>query len=129
MNVVRNARLVALALVLCAVGAVWAATPARAAADYAAIAYSESAGNYGYSSGFSTRGAAENRALVECGTRDAEVLVWGENAYLALAVSDNGHIGWAWADNEAAAQRIALQGRRDAGGRNVRIAVSIYSDD
>ena len=73
MNVIRNARLVALALVLSAVGAVWAATPSRAAADsYAAIAYSEGTGRYGYSYGFSTRGAAEDRAISECGTDDGE---------------------------------------------------------
>ena len=129
MNAVRTVRLIALSLVLAA-AALWSATPARAADDaYAAIAYSPDTGHYGYAAGFSSRAAAEDEALNQCEGDDARVVVWGRNAYVALAVSDNGPYGYAWGTTEAIAKRIATQKCRDLGGENVRVAVSVYSGD
>jgi hypothetical protein len=131
MFVNRPYRSVILGLVAAAAGLLWLAAPAMARADdtYAAIAYSESTGRYGYGYNYSTRTAAENRALNECDADDAEVVVWGRNAYVALAVSDNGPYGYAWGTTEAIAKRIALQKCRDYGGRNAYVAVSVYSGD
>jgi uncharacterized protein DUF4189 len=130
MNAVRTVRWIALSLVLAAAAAFWTATPARAADDtYAAIAYSPDTGHYGYAAGFSSRAAAEVEALSQCEGDDAQVVVWGRNAYVALAVSDNGPYGYAWGSTEAIARRIAIQNCRDYGGENARIAVTVYSGD
>lgn len=130
MLAIRPYRSVIVALVAAASGLLWLAAPAVAKADtFAAIAYSDSTGRYGYSYGYSSRFDAENRALSECGTDDARVVIWGRNAYVALAVGDNGAIGYAWGSSESIARNIARQKCRDYGGQNVRIAVSVYSGD
>jgi hypothetical protein len=131
MFAIRPLRSVIVAVVVAAAGMLWLAAPASARADdtYAAIAYSESTGRYGYSYGYSTRAAAENRAISECNTDDAQILVWGRNAYVALALSDEGAYGWAWASSEGQAKRLALQKCRDYGGTSARIAVCVYSGD
>src|SRR5205814_6412070 len=102
MFAIRPVRTVIVAAVLAAAGMLMLAAPASARADdtFAAIAYSESTGRYGYSYGYSTRAAAENRAISECNADDASILVWGRNAYVALATSDNGAYGYAWASSE-----------------------------
>ena len=127
----RPYRSVVLGLIVAAAGLCWLAAPASARADeaYAAIAYSENTGKYGYGYGFSSRSKAENEALKQCDADDAQVVIWGRNAYVALAVSDNGPYGYAWGTTEAVATRIATQKCRDLGGENVRIAVSVYSGD
>jgi len=116
---------------LIAAGLLCLALPASARADdtYAAIAYSESSGRYGYSYGYGNRAGAEDRAITECKADDAKVVIWCRNAYAALAVSDEGAYGYAWATTERQAKAIASQKCRDFGGVNVRIAVSVYSGD
>ena len=112
-----------------AAGLLWLAHPAQARADdtYAAIAYSEKTGHYGYGFNFDTREAAEQRALSECKGDDAKIVVWARNAWAALAVSDNGHYGWAYGDSEESVKNTALQKCKDAGGTNAHIAVYGYS--
>jgi hypothetical protein len=131
MNAVRPIRSAFVRLLVAAAGLMCLAAPASARADdtYAAIAYSESSGRYGYSYGYSTRAAAEDRAVTECNTDDAKVVIWCRNAYCALAVSDEGAYGYAWATTERQAKSIASQKCRDYGGVKVRIAVSVYSGD
>src|SRR5439155_18582498 len=127
---VRPIRSIFLGLLIAA-GLLCLAIPASARADdtYAAIAYSESTAKYGYSYGYSTRAAAEDRAVTECNADDAKVVIWCRNAYCALAVSDEGAYGYAWAATERQAKTIASQKCRDFGGVHVRIAVSVYSGD
>jgi hypothetical protein len=131
MNTVRPTRSAFLGLLLIVAGLLCLAAPASARADdtYAAIAYSENTMRYGYSYGYSTRADAEARALKECNTDDAKVVIWCRNAYAALAVSDEGFYGYAWASTERQAKSIAAQKCRDFGGVHVRIAVSVFSGD
>lgn len=95
---------------------------------YAAIAYSPSTGLYGYGNGFSTKADAIERALQECGGRDARTN-WCRNAWIALAISDSspGGYGWAWATSAAGARRAArakcLEENDDA---RVVLCVSAY---
>ena len=64
MSKTRSYRSVLLCVAAAAVGVLWLATPAKAWADdtYAAIAYSEKTGHYGYGYNFDTREAAEERS-------------------------------------------------------------------
>lgn len=50
---------------------------------YAAIAYSEATGNYGYGYNRGTRREAERRALVECAAPDAKLLTWVQFGWAA----------------------------------------------
>jgi hypothetical protein len=105
-----------------------AANPTVALAShdrYAAIAYSEQTGNYGYSYGFNCSQDAENDALSRCNGCDAQVVVWVKNGWAALAVGDNGAYGWGWSGNcRADAENIA---RQNCSGDNVRILCWVYS--
>lgn len=76
---------------------------------YGAIAYSESTGKWGYSFDQSSRDAAEQRALGECGARDATVPVWVKNGWAALAKNSRGEWATGWSGNSRAeAEQIAL---------------------
>ncbi len=122
-------RSVLLCVAAAAAGVLWLATPAKARADdtYAAIAYSEKTGHYGYGYNFDTCAAAEEQALSECKGDDAKIVVWARNAWCALAISDNGPYGWAYGDSEETVKDTALQKCKDAGGKNAHIAVFGYS--
>ena len=84
----------------CAVAVVLFAAVQTARADaYAAIAYSQSTGQYGYTYGYSDLGAAQNDAVANANAGDAQVVVWVENGWAALAVNDNGGWGYGWSNN------------------------------
>ena len=123
----KTLRPVLLGLVVVAASVICLAAPASARAAFAAIAYSENTGAYGYSYGYAHRGEAEQAALDSCNADDAQVVVWSENAWCALAVSDNGAYGYGYAGSEREAKRIALRECRNSGGSNVRIACYAYS--
>ena len=55
---------------------------------YAAIAFSQSTGRYGYSSGFSAEVNARRQALKNCKAADAKVVLVVGNGYAALALGD-----------------------------------------
>jgi len=131
MFAIRPVRTAVLAVVMAAAGMLSLAAPAAARADdtFAAIAYSESTNRYGYSYGYDSRAGAEDRAITECKADDAKIVVWGRNAYVALAVSDEGAYGYAWASTEGQAKRLALQKCRDFGGNTARVAVCVFSGD
>ncbi len=125
MNTIRPA---VLGLIVAAVGVFGLAAPAGARADaFAAIAYSPNTGNYGYAYGKSCQADVEIAALGYCKAPDAQVVVWCENAYAALAVGDNGVYGYATADTRKEAERLALRYCRDAGGCNPRIRCWVNS--
>jgi hypothetical protein len=93
---------------------VFGAAQAARADAYAAIAYSQSTGQYGYSYGYDNLGAAENAAVGYANAPDAHVVVWVENGWAALAVNDDGGWGYGWSTNsQAEAEGYALNG---AGG-------------
>ncbi len=131
MNVIRNVRLTALALVLAAVAAFSTAAPAHAAEGdtYAAIAYAPSTGSAGYAYNASSEAAAELDALLHCHGDDAQVVVTVQNGYAALAVAEDGSYGYAWGSTQAIAERLALSKCLDVGGVRPRILVSIYSGE
>jgi hypothetical protein len=97
-----------LALVVLSLAALIAPPAAHAWDKYGAIAYSRSSGNYGYSIDHRSRGAAESRALDECGRRDCRVMVWFRNACGALATGRGGVYGYGYAGSRGEAEAIAL---------------------
>jgi hypothetical protein len=92
-----------------------AANPAQAQAGctgshFAAIAYSEQTGKYGYANGCSCQEEAESKAIGFCGACDARVVSSVQGGWVALAKGGNGAYGYGWstrslADAEVAAMR------------------------
>jgi serine/threonine-protein kinase len=70
-----------------------------AAETYAAIAFSQVNGYYGYSNRYGTQDGAEERALQECG-ESCEIVIWARDACAALFVGDGNGYGVAWAASE-----------------------------
>ncbi len=116
-SLARRGRLVLLALVF-----LFAGVTICEAGAYGAVAISRSTGRFGSSYNYDTRAQAERRALSECGTRDARVLTWVANKYLALARGPGNSFGSGHASTERGAQREALH--RCRGGA---IVASFYS--
>jgi hypothetical protein len=71
-------------------------------ADFGAIAYSPETGSWAYSYGFCNQRTAEDDALHRCDGTDAEIVVWVENGWAALAVGDDGAYGWGWSGSSRA---------------------------
>jgi serine/threonine-protein kinase len=123
----------ALAL-LVALTAALIATPAQAgqassstSGKFAAIAFSQSTGQTGYSYNCGSRAEAETLALSYCNASDARIIVWVKNGYCALALgNDLGAYGVAWASSAAEARILALgEARKVTTG--VYIAVTVFS--
>jgi hypothetical protein len=74
---------------------------------YAAIAFSQRSGNYGYSNDYGTRRSAEREALERCGGDDCTVVLWFRNACGALATGDDNGYGTGWATTRGEAEEIA----------------------
>ena len=73
-----------------------------------AIAYSESTGDWGYSSGGSRESVY--KALQYCKAADAKVIAQEVDCWLSLALGDDkGAYGWGHAGNRADAERFALE--------------------
>jgi Domain of unknown function (DUF4189) len=107
-----------------------AESPAQASDRYGAIAYSPRDGADGYGYNFSTRAAAESRALSECiryGGSGCRVVIWFRNACAALAINPAGAFGSGWAVTSRLAESIALEscGQR---GANCRIKRWVCTD-
>lgn len=126
----RNSRFVVLGLVLAVAAGLFAAAPARADYDtYAAIAYSKSTGHYGYSYGYYSLAAAELEALAQCDGDDATIKVWSRNDWCALAIGDDGALGWYWGDTSYEAKAGAvLECRKYTDGDHIRV-IAVYSGD
>lgn len=85
---------------------------------YGAIAYSPTNRAHGWAFDYSSRGAAERRALALCGrhAEDCIVPVWFRNACGALAVGPDGY-GSGWGSSRKSAEGQAIQScRRYSGG-------------
>jgi len=80
---------------------------------FGAIAYSQANRDVGWSYDHSSQSAAENSAYNECrgvtGARDCEVVIWFRNACGALAIAPDGAYGSGWGEDQATAERKALQ--------------------
>lgn len=91
-----------------------------------AIAYSESTGRWGYSTGGGRH--APYTALQNCKAPDARIIAQESDCWLALALGDDkGAYGWGSAGNRADAEQNALKtcGERT---KNPKIAVSFCSN-
>lgn len=77
---------------------------------FGAIAYSASTRAHGWAKDHPAREAAEKAALAGCAkhAEDCKPVLWFRNACGALAAGANGP-GWAWAQDQAAAERGALK--------------------
>ncbi|MEM7226221.1 MAG: DUF4189 domain-containing protein [Pseudomonadota bacterium] len=100
------------------------------ATSFGAIAYSPSTGGYGYATEYRSRARAEHIALGECAAysdgADCQVLVWFRNHCGALAASDDGAYGSAYAAALDAARHQALdycQAETDGGDCEILVAV------
>ena len=103
----------------------------RALADdddkFAAIAFSQATGAYGYGYAFDSRDGAEKEALAQCSGDDAAVVVWVRNGWCALAVGDDNAYGYGWADDLGSARKIALAECRKR-TTNSRIVICVSSE-
>ena len=76
--------------------------------QYAAIAYSSSTGNAGYSWSACSLEDAETAAVNSCGETDAVILTWSRNCWCALAVADDGAYGTGSGNTQEEAESAAL---------------------
>ena len=91
---------------------------------WAAIAYSNTTGRFGYSFMQNDQASAEQRARAECGAPDAFIAVSGANlCYQALATASDRGWGSGFAGDAAAARREALA---NCPGASARLAVVIH---
>jgi hypothetical protein len=100
----RRTSILPLATVLSLVS-VLAIIPSQAAAAgsrFAAIAYSDQTGRYGYAYGYNDRQNAQDDALARCDAPDGRVVVWVEHGWVALALGERGVAGWAWSTRSRA---------------------------
>ena len=92
-----------------ALGVTTLASGNAAAETYAAIAFSEVNGYYGYANRYSTQDEAEERALQECG-ESCEIVIWARDACAALFAGDGNGYGVSWAATEKeAVQNAAVE--------------------
>jgi len=74
---------------------------------YAAIAYSEKTGKWGYGYNYSTRRGAEAEALRKCTADDAKIVTWVHNGFCALAVGEKVAWGIGYTYGDGASSRTA----------------------
>ena len=89
--------------------------------SFGAIAYSPSTGETGYSFGFSSRAASEQRAKRECGQSDCQIAAWYPNSCGALAVGDDGTWRGGLGSTESGARQDAQSDCMKAGGKNCKV--------
>jgi uncharacterized protein DUF4189 len=70
-----------------------------AAETYAAIAFSQANGYFGYANRYDTQDGAEERALQECG-ESCEIVIWARDSCAALFVGSGYGYGVAWSTDE-----------------------------
>lgn len=97
-----------------------------AAKVFGAIAYSPSRRRMGYAWSAESRASAERLALSKCGTRDARVVIWGQNVWVALALSSRGW-GSGWGPTKADAESAALRACPGGSFSQPRIRVSFFA--
>lgn len=102
-------------LVVCLVSV--ASPPARSAAqrdNWGAIAYSTSTGRWGLVYNYPTQAKAVNAAVVRCGVRDCQAVVWFRNGCGAFAKGTRAY-GWGIGNSRAQAEENALAECRKRG--------------
>jgi hypothetical protein len=116
-------------------------SPATADADtveidsntYAAIAFSQKTGKYGYAWNYRSRAAAQREALARCPGADAEVVAWVNFGWAVLVIGEDGASGYATAYGEGAtsgdAYRNALGEMRKHSDARVKTVLIVCSGD
>jgi Domain of unknown function (DUF4189) len=102
--------------------------PSRTAQVFAAIAYSPSRRRMGYAWSATSRAAAEQLALKKCGIRDAQIVMWGQNVWVALALSSRGW-GSGWGRTKADAETTALRACPGGTFSQPRIRLSFFAPE
>ncbi len=104
-------------------------SPPPRTSSFGAIARSPSTQAKGYSWNFTTQKAAETRALSECessaNSGDCQVLIWTNNACMALSEGSNGAAGSGWSENLIVAENTARQVCQKYGGTKCTITRTI----
>ena len=107
--------------------------PQRVILHFTAIALSPSTLRVGGSHGQDSEAAAKDTALHNCaasGARDCQLVDWGDNICLALAVSSpDGAYGYAPSNGRAAAANRAIAECRKASGKNCVVQVAPCASD
>ena len=91
------------------------------------LAYGEGGGHwyYGFSYNYSTRGAADARAMQECGASVCSLKTWFCGGYCgALARASNGAYGYDTGETEQGARQGALGYCRSYGGSDCEVGVN-----
>lgn len=100
--------------------------------QFAAVAYSIPTGTYGYGFRYTSRAAAEQRALKECNERtpaqDCQALFWFQDACGSLARATSGAYGWAWDKQIQGSEQEALKQCTSYGGTDCQILLNLCSD-
>jgi hypothetical protein len=116
-------------------------SPAVAGADevvidsntYAAIAFSQKTGKYGYAWNYRSLGAAQRAALSRCPEADAEVVAWVNFGWAVLVISEDGASGYATSYGEGStsgdAYRLALREMRKHSDAPVKTILIVCSGD
>jgi hypothetical protein len=82
-------------------------TGTTSAATFAAISFNEETGYSGYSHGYQSRDAAEERAAQECGP-GCETVMWARDSCIALAVSKSLAYGTGRDTDQESANQMAM---------------------
>ena len=95
--------------------AIIALTTSAEAREFGAIAFSSQSGAHGYSHNYSSRAAAEQRALSGCRSngRGCRVVIYFHDACGALAVGHGNGSGYSWGASRREAERRALSNCSD----------------
>lgn len=94
---------------------------------YAAIAFSQSTGRWGYSTGFSAEVNARRQSLRNCVAKDCKVVLMVGNGYAALALGDDTTAyGFGHSKGADVARRFALDACSKR-TRNCKIVVPVHS--
>jgi hypothetical protein len=100
---------------------------------YAAVAYSQKTGNYGYGYDQPSRAAAERRALAECKGDDAEIVTWTQFGYIVLLIAEDNAYGVGEVHgagvSSADAYRRALAQLRKHTAKKISTVVIVCSGD
>lgn len=113
---------------LLAVSFALTASPALAG-SYAAIAFDEDNGRYGYGKAYKTRAAAEEKALEECGGRHAKIVMWAHEGVIALAIGDRrGSWGTGRDNRRKAAQNQAVDNCNEH-TENAHVVITIDTEE
>ena len=93
---------------------------------YGAVAYNyQNNRRWAASDKCSSRGKAEQECLNEAG--GGVILAWAGDAYLALALSANGHAGGGFGDSENEARNMAISQCEKMGGTSCYVECVWYT--